>query len=187
MRCWSPRARSRGVLVEVHLRAEDFYRESHRLIFEAILALDDKHEGDRRAHRLRRAGRDGRARDGRRQGLRAPARRRGARRPATCSTTPSSSRSRRRCGAARRHPADPGQGRRAPRRAARSWSRTPSGCCSRSPTPSAPATSARSRTILHEEIDKLEALSRDGQAMTGTPSGLPRPRRHHGRLPALAT
>lgn len=25
--------------------------------------------------------------------------------------------------------------------------------------------------ILHEEIDKLEALSRDGQAMTGTPSG----------------
>ena len=33
-----------AVLVEAHLRPPDFYRESHRVIYEAVLALNDKNE-----------------------------------------------------------------------------------------------------------------------------------------------
>ncbi len=38
--------------------------------------------------------------------------------------------------------------------------------------------------VLHDELDKLELVSRKGIALTGTPSGLQGPRRPHRRLPA---
>ena len=57
------------------------------------------------------------------------------------------------------------------RRAARAGRATPSGALRRRPRRAAPATSARSSEILHEEIDKLEQLSREGVGLTGTPSG----------------
>ena len=47
--------------------------------------------------------------------------------------------------------------------------------------------SAEMRTIeavLHEEIDKLEELSRKDVGLTGVPSGFARPRQPHRRLPA---
>ena len=55
--------------------------------------------------------------------------------------------------------------------ASRPWSRTPSASSFRSPTRSRPRTSARSATILHEEIDKLEKLASGDADITGTPSG----------------
>ena len=46
------------------------------------------------------------------------------------------------------------------------------------------ASCASIEDVLHEELDKLERLSKEGQSLTGTPSGLQRPRRDHRRLPA---
>ena len=41
--------------------------------------------------------------------------------------------------------------------------------------------------IMDEEIDKLEQLSREGMSITGRAVGLPRPRRHHRRVPEART
>ena len=38
--------------------------------------------------------------------------------------------------------------------------------------------------VLHDELDKLEQISREGVSLLGHAVRLPRPRRHHGRLPA---
>ena len=159
------------VIADVHLRAEDFYRESHRAIFRAIIALNEKNEAvdpltvctELRGAR--------RAREGGRQAVRAPARHRPCPRPATLATTASWSRSRRCCAS-----------------------------CSASRTRSRPRSSERKgepqhliehaerrlfdvahaettgdfrsiEEVLHEHLDALERLSRDGQSMTGTPSG----------------
>ena len=64
------------VVVDLHLRAGDFYRESHRAIFRAIIALYEQERGGRPADRLRRARGARRARARRAASLRSPARRR---------------------------------------------------------------------------------------------------------------
>ena len=81
------RARDLAVLVDVRLRPDDFYRDSHRAIFRGDPRAERQERGGRPADRLRRAREARRARDGRRQALRAPAGGGGARPPATPATT----------------------------------------------------------------------------------------------------
>ena len=161
-----------AVIVDVRLRAGRLLpRLAPRDLPGDPRALREE-RGGRPAHRLRRARGARRARDGRRQALRLPARRRGADRRQRPPLRAARQGAGPRCAACssvsqkiqveRRRP---------PRRAARSSSRTPSACCSRSPTPRRAGDFRSIEEILHEEIDKLEQLSRDGQSVTGTPSG----------------
>ena len=79
---------------------------------------------------------------------------------------------------------DPGAASTATRRSRASSSTWPSARSSRSPTRTAARTSARSSDLLDAELDKLEQLSREGKAITGTAVRLRGPRHDHRRLPA---
>ena len=174
-----------GVLIEVGLRPEDFYRPRHQLIFGSMIRLKEKAEPEavdaltvcddlRRAGELEEAGGEAYvhslptlvpavgavcdyARIVRDHAL-----------LRACSTPRARSRTRshlpRRAARADRA----GRGRDLPDRPRR---RHEPSCAS-------------IEDVLHEELDKLEELSRKDVGLTGTPSGFNGPRRPHRRLPA---
>ena len=159
------------VILDVRLHDEDFYRERHRIVFRAITGLYEQQRAGRRAHRLRVPDPARRARRGRGQGggLRARLDRAGAgQRPplradrqAELAAAP----------AARHLAADPEVRPRARGRARRSSSSAPRACCSRSPTRSAPATSAASPRCWRTRSTASRRCPRATETLTGTPSG----------------
>ncbi len=103
----------------------------------------------------------------------------------TCATTRASSRTTRCCGrllvSRARHPGERLHRRGRP---ARRWSSRPSRRSSKRRPRRGQRRARPSRTCSHEELDKLERLSREGRRRHRHALGLPRPRRAHRRLPA---
>ena len=161
------------LLIDVRLRPDDFYRERHRLIFRAMLRLKEKADPEpvdvlTVCEQLTRSRR---ARGGRRHGVRplaAELRPGGRQRPPL--------RAHRQGARAHAAPADddardPGPGLRLRRRGRASCSSRPRAASSRSRHEDRTGELRSIEDVLHEELDKLEKVSREGISLTGTPSG----------------
>ena len=157
------------VLLQAGLRPEDFYRPRHQLIFRSMIRLKAEPEAVDAltvADDLRRAGELEEA--GGEEYLHSCPR--SCRPSATSSTTRGSSRTTRSCAGPGHQPGDPGRGDGAPRRPARA-----DRALRVAPVPhrprGRPRRDAQLDDLLHEEIDKLEELSKRDVGLTGTPSG----------------
>jgi replicative DNA helicase len=158
------------VVVEAHLRPEDFYREAHRQIFKAILDLDSKHEGIDALTVCAELGEMGELES---VGGKPYVHQLAASLPSAgnvrhyAQLVKEQSTLRALLTATQTIQAKVGERRGEPNQLVEDAERLLFEVAH-----SERKSDFRSiDDILHEEIDKLEALSRDGQSMTGTPSG----------------
>ena len=163
------------VLLDVRLQAEDFYRDRHRTIFEAIIRLNENAEPVDVLTVAEALAQHGQLDEVGGQDVIAQPRRQGPRARATPSTTRRSSSRTRCCGACAAPPSRSSSRSTSATASPRSSSSRPSGCSSRSPTRSRPSDFREIGEILHDEIDKLEKLAER------------RLRDHRHRRPASAT
>ena len=162
-----------GVLLEVGLRPHDFYRPRHEAIFQAMIRLKEKADarGGRRAHGGRGAAPQRRAREGGRRGLPPLAADGGARGRARSSTTRGSSRSTRCSGACSKATREIQDDVAAHRGDARELIERAESVLFKIGHDGGTSEMRSLEAILHDEIDKLEELSKTDVGLTGTPSG----------------
>ena len=157
------------VILDVRLNDEDFYREGHRIVFRAIKRLyerGDPVDSISVAELLTQSGELTEA--GGRE--RSPSSRTRSRRRATPATTRRSSSRTPSCGGCSTPPTDPASVHEREGEPA-SWSSRPRACCSRSPTRTAPPTSAASPRCSRTRSTGSRRWPRATRELTGTPSG----------------
>ena len=160
-----------ALIIDERLNPDDFYRESHGRIYQAMLDLHSQGEPVDALTLVEHLKQAGDLDERRRRGGDRAAGRLGPRRRQPAPVRADRPRERDAAPAAARGLRDPGARCTATRRSrATSWT-WPSARSSRSPTRTRARTSARAEQLLDAELDKLQKLSLEGNPMTGTPSG----------------